>query len=65
LEGSTEDGKSTTKYVFSLGTSLVSWLRKKQQAVSLSSTEVEYKAAVKGTCEAVWLRRMLVNMQVE
>eukprot|EP00253_Pinus_taeda_P031643 PITA_31643 len=37
---------------------------KKQQAVALSSTEVEYQGAVKASCDAVWLRRMLADMHV-
>jgi hypothetical protein len=44
--GSMDDRKSTTCYVFSLGTRAVSWTNKKH-AVSLSSTEAKYKAAVK------------------
>eukprot|EP00253_Pinus_taeda_P013307 PITA_13307 len=37
---------------------------KKQQAVALSSTEAEYQGAVKASCEAIWLRRMLADMHV-
>ena len=37
---------------------------KKQQAVSLSSTEAKYRGTVKAGCEAVWLRRMLGDMQM-
>eukprot|EP00253_Pinus_taeda_P021336 PITA_21336 len=37
---------------------------KKQQVVALSSTEAEYQGAVKASCEAVWLRRMLADMHV-
>eukprot|EP00253_Pinus_taeda_P026180 PITA_26180 len=49
-------------YVFSLGSGAVTWTSKKQQAVALSSTEAEYRGAVKASCEAVWLRRMLADM---
>eukprot|EP00253_Pinus_taeda_P014834 PITA_14834 len=53
--GSVDDRKSTAGYVFSLGSNIVTWTSKKQQAVALSSTEAEYRGAVKASCEAVWL----------
>eukprot|EP00253_Pinus_taeda_P019033 PITA_19033 len=61
---SVDDRKSTAGYVFSLGSGAVTWTSKKQQAVALSSTEAEYRGAVKASCEAVWLRRMLADMHV-
>eukprot|EP00253_Pinus_taeda_P014380 PITA_14380 len=51
--GSVDDQKSIVGYVFSLGSSAVTWTSKKQQAVALSSTEAEYRGAVKASCEAV------------
>eukprot|EP00253_Pinus_taeda_P025809 PITA_25809 len=60
--GSVDDRKSTAGYVFSLGSGVVTWTSKKQQAVALSSTEAEYRGTVKASCEAVWLQRMLADM---
>lgn len=40
--GSVDDKKSTSGYVFSLGSGAVTWSSKKQQAVALSSTKAEY-----------------------
>ena len=40
----------------------MSWSSKKQPTVSLSSTEVEYKALCNATCEAVWIRRILEDV---
>eukprot|EP00253_Pinus_taeda_P002224 PITA_02224 len=57
-----DDRKSTAGYVFSLGSGVVTWTSKKQQAVALSSTEAEYRGAIKASCETVWLRRMLADM---
>lgn len=34
----------------------------KQATISLSSTEAEYKALCSGTCEAIWLRRILEDV---
>jgi hypothetical protein len=44
--GDPDDRKSTTGYVFSLGSGPVTWACKKQQAIALSSAEAEYRAAV-------------------
>jgi hypothetical protein len=63
--GSVDDRKSTSGYVFSLGTGAVTWTSKKQHAVALSSTKAEYREALKGACKAVWLRRMLSDMQMQ
>ena len=63
--GSVDDKKSTSGYAFSLGTSVVTWASKKQQAIALSSTEAECRGVVKGACKAVWLRRMLANVQIK
>jgi hypothetical protein len=41
-----DDQKSTTGYVFNLGSGPVTWACKKQQAISLSSPEAEYRAVV-------------------
>jgi hypothetical protein len=44
-EGSIDDRRSTSGETFYLGDCLVSWLRKKQSSISLSTTEAEYIAA--------------------
>lgn len=56
------DMKSTTGYIFDIGSRAISWSSKKQSTVSLSSTEAEYKALCSSTCEAIWLRRMLEDI---
>jgi hypothetical protein len=60
--GSVGDKKSTSGYVFSLGMGAVTWTSKKQHPIALSSIEVEYRGALKGACEAIWLGRMLSDM---
>jgi hypothetical protein len=54
-----DDQKSTTVYVFSLGSGPVTWAYKKQQAIALSSAEAEYRATVNASQEALWLRQIL------
>ena len=57
--GSSYDRRSTSGYVFSLGSSAVSWSSKKQTTVALSSTEAEYCGAAMAACEVAWLRKLL------
>eukprot|EP00253_Pinus_taeda_P027982 PITA_27982 len=51
--------KSTIGYVFTLGSGTITWACKKQSAISLSSTEAEYRGAVEASKEALWLRQIL------
>jgi hypothetical protein len=41
--GSVSDRRSTSGFMFSLGSGAVSWSSKKQPIVALSSTEAKYK----------------------
>lgn len=60
--GDLDDRKSTSGYVFFLGSGAVSWSSKKQPVVSLSTTEAEYIAAASCACQCVWLRRILEKL---
>eukprot|EP00253_Pinus_taeda_P014032 PITA_14032 len=50
--------KSTSGYVFHMGSGAISWASKKQPVVSLSIAEAEYVAATTAACQVVWLRRV-------
>ncbi|XP_048633027.1 uncharacterized mitochondrial protein AtMg00810-like [Brassica napus] len=54
--------QSITGYCVFLGDSLVSWRAKKQQTVSRSSSEAEYRAMADATCELIWLTAVLGEM---
>ena len=43
----------------------IAWSSKKQPTVALSSTEAEYRGAAIATCEAIWLKRLLKDLQEE
>ena len=62
-DGSTNDRKSTSGYVFLLGNKAISWASKKQMTIALSSAEAEYMAATSVACEATWLRKILQDVQ--
>lgn len=57
--GDVDDRKSTSGYVFMLGTGAVSRSSKKQPVVTLSTKEAEFIAAALCTCQGVWLRWIL------
>ena len=60
--GSAVDRKSTSGCCFSLGSAVVSWFSRKQKSVALSSAEAEYMVASQASCEAIWLRKLLVGL---
>ena len=62
--GSVGDRKSTFGCCFSLGSAAMSWFSRKQKSVALSSAEAEYMAASQATCEALWLRKLLVDLLI-
>lgn len=53
------DRSSTSGYVFIMGSGVVSWSSKKQQVVASSITEAEFIAGASCACQAVWLSRIL------
>jgi hypothetical protein len=63
--GDVDDRKSTSGFVFMLGTGVVSWSSKKQPVVTLSTTEAEFIAVASCACQGVWLRRILGNIGLE
>ena len=56
--------KSTSRGCQFLGRSLVSWSSKKQNCVSLSTTEVEYIAAASCCAQLLWMRQILKDYGV-
>src|ERR1700733_10096268 len=63
--GSVDDRKSTSGYVFHMGSGAISWASKKQSIVALSTAEAEYVAATAAACQSVWMRRMLRSLGQE
>ena len=61
--GDTESRKSTGGYAFILCNAAISWKTKKQTTISLSSTEAEYVALSEATKEAIWMKRLLREIE--
>ena len=56
---SQEHRRAISGYVFLIDGGAVSWSSKKQELVTLSTTEAEYVAATHAAKEAIWLRRLI------
>jgi hypothetical protein len=54
-----EDRRAVSGYAFLIDGGAVSWSSKRQEIVSLSTTESEYVAATHATKEALWLRSFI------
>jgi len=60
--GCPDTRKSTTGWCMFLGNAPISWKCKKQDSVSKSSTEAEYRAMSAACSEIIWLRGLLAEL---
>ncbi|MCO5557210.1 hypothetical protein L7F22_010770 [Adiantum nelumboides] len=63
--GSAIDRRSTSGFMFALGSAAITWRSKKQPTVALSSTEAEYRGAAVIVCEIAWLRKLLMDLRLQ
>ncbi|MFA1663060.1 Ty1/Copia family ribonuclease HI, partial [Klebsiella quasipneumoniae] len=59
---SLDDRKSTSGYMFDMGLGAISWASKRQPIVAQSTAEVEYIAANATACQAIWLSKILTDL---
>ena len=57
--------KSTSGYCFSFGSGVFSWCSKKQEIVAQSTAEAEFIAATAAVNQALWLRKILIDLHLE
>ena len=57
--------KSTNGYAFKLCNGAVVWKSRKQSTVALSTTEAEYVGYSEAAKEAIWIRRLLMELDLQ
>lgn len=62
--GDIDERKSTTGFLFMLGSSIISWSSERQKSVALSTTESEYVAAAQAVKELVWIKLLIQNLLI-
>jgi hypothetical protein len=63
--GSMDDRKSTNGGAFFLGGRLVSWIRKKDDFISQSTTKTEYVVETNNCNQVMWIIKMLKDIRIE
>ncbi|KAG8501219.1 hypothetical protein CXB51_003321 [Gossypium anomalum] len=62
--GSKDNMKSTSGYAFTLGSAMFCWSSKKQSIVAQSTAEAEYVVAARAVNQAIWLRKILSDLNL-
>lgn len=62
--GNSSDRKSVSGYLFKLFGNTISWTTRKQNCVTLSTTESELVALCSSVCEGLWLRKLLKDFDI-
>jgi hypothetical protein len=56
--------RSTAGYLFNIGSGAISWQSKRQSVVALSTCEAEFMGQTQATKEAIWLRKLLNELNL-
>lgn len=62
--GCRQTRRSTAGYLFNIGSGAISWQSKRQNIVALSTCEAEFMGQTQATKEAIWLRRLLHELNI-
>jgi hypothetical protein len=60
--GDLDCGRSTSGYVFNLFEGAISWMRKRQVVVALSTTKAKHMETTHASKEAVWLQILCLGI---
>lgn len=63
-DSASDDGnrRSSSSYFTLVGRNLVTWKRKKQKVVALSSVEAEFRGIARGLAEILWIKKLLTEL---
>lgn len=56
--------RSTSGYLFNIGSGAISWSSKHQPTVALSSCEADYIGETQATKDAIWLGNLLTELNI-
>jgi len=62
--GDLDQRRSMRGYVFTVAECVISWKAELQDTIALSTTKVEYMAAIEASKEALWLRRLVETFSI-
>ena len=62
--GCRDTRRSTAGYLFNIGSGPISWQLKRQSVVVLSTFEAEFLSQTQATKQAMWLRRLLNELNI-
>lgn len=60
-----DDRRSTSGYLFKVFGNTILWSTKKQNLVTISTTEAEFNAACAAVQEGIWLEKVLTDLQID
>ena len=63
--GSVDDMKSTSGYVFTIGSGVICWNSRKQEVMAQSTAKVEYISLAATKNQGIWLRKLLADLGQE
>lgn len=63
--GDPDTRRSTSGYVFDIGSGKISWSSRRQATTALSSCEAEYMGQTNATKEAIWLQKLFSELQTD
>ena len=62
IAGDKDSRRSTTRHIFTIGGTTVSWVSKLQKVIAMLTTKAEYIGATEDSKEMIWLHRFMEEL---